>query len=175
MELTKLDIAALRKADSICFDHNVRSGFDDDTRRGHFIRAIKRRAPSDSDPYATDITHRIEVTSYLHDYAADRELDRDGTMFPSYFTAFHMAHHVSPELETVFATLRPGDRLDMGWARGNSTRNLEEAGLHRDELRLTVRRGEKWKRTFLVAVSVCPDNTARMTQRRFERVATDSA
>lgn len=161
--LTKLDIAALRKADDICFDHNVRRA-GRDSERASFVRAIKRSRATETDPYATDTTHRIEVGSGIHSFA-DGEGYGEAT-----FTAFHMAHNVgmSAALATAWAMLRAGDRLDLDWVRGNSSGYLEEAGLHRDELRLVVRRGDKSVGTFLVAVSVCPDNSARMTQRLYE-------
>lgn len=152
--LTKLDVSALRKADAICFDHNVKAH-----NGASQIRAIKRREPTEADPYATDITHRINVESKVWSYQDD-----DHNLDSSVYTAFDMFHHPRDHWLTVAAFVRPGDVLKLQWIRGNSTPRLRDAGLVRDELYLTVVRGDKQSK-FMLDVQVGKDNSARMTQR----------
>jgi len=151
--IDKTDLTALRKADSVCFDHNVRTSRGPE--RGSYIRAIKR-APFDStDPFEQDITHTIAVDSraFTYDYASDHDN----------LTAFGMLHsaQVTETWRTVVALLRVGDDVSLVWAAGNSNGYLTEAGLHRDELRFIVKRGERTM-TFHVMTDVCPNNSARM-------------
>lgn len=62
---------------------------------------------------------------------------------------------------TIVALLRAGDVLTLQWRASNNNQYLRDAGLHRDELRLAIRRGQRhW--TFLVDLGTSPDNTARM-------------
>lgn len=155
--LTKLDVAALRKADAICFDHNVRASASEDAPRGNFIRAIKRAEPSERDPYATDVTHQIAVASGVRSYADD---DHGRT-----FVAFHMIHSAlySPTWQTITGLLRSGDELTLAWVRKNSNGYLDDAGLVRDELRLHVQRGTR-ELVFKVGESVTKDNSARLVR-----------
>jgi hypothetical protein len=159
--LTKADIQALRKSDyGVCFYH--RAG----TRDEGLIRASSRRKDGSSDD---EREHRIELTSriksYEHHYhdepAAEDELD-----------AFHMIHSPtwSESWQTIAGLLRVGDSIVIHWIRGNNTDYLRGVGLSADELRLHVSRGPKRGFTFLVAYSVCPPNTARMTRSTWERL-----
>jgi hypothetical protein len=149
--LTKMDLAALRKADATCFDHNARGV--------NQIRAIKRHEPTETDPYATDVTHRVVVDSTIRSY-----VDGEFGLSATNFQAFEMMHSPREHWLTVLAFLRVGDVLQLSWIRGSSTGYLQEAGLHRDELYLLVWRNGKESK-FMIDVSITPDNTARMTQR----------
>jgi hypothetical protein len=59
-------------------------------------------------------------------------------------------------------TLRPGDVVSFNWfPDANTNENLREVGLHADTLYVIVQRGKK-SAQYMAAVSVCPDNSARM-------------
>jgi hypothetical protein len=150
MPIDKLDLAALRKADAICFDHYTRDGID-----VRAIRAIKRNEPSERDPYAQDITHTVSVGSAVRAY------ESGGTS--KTWTCFEMIH--TPQYhdawQTIVSLLRVGDELTLFWEADNNSGYVNEAGLHHDQLSLVVQRGSK-RMTFKVRSSVCPDNTARM-------------
>jgi hypothetical protein len=151
--IDKTDLTALRKADSVCFDHNIRTTAGPE--RVSMIRAIKRAPYDTTDPFAQDVTHAINVDSRAFSY--DHPSDSDN------LTAFEMLHsaQVTETWQTIVGLLRVGDDLKLVWAAGNSNGYLEESNLHRDELRLEVTRNGK-RLTFHVATSVCPNNSARM-------------
>lgn len=148
MPLDKLDIAALRKADAICFDHYTRDGVD--IRQ---IRAIKRNEKSHLDPYAQDITHHIAVGSTVRTYGEGR--DNTWTCFEMIQTAQY--HDV---WQTIVGLLRVNDEVALLWEADNNNGYVNEAGLHHDQLSLVVQRGPK-RMTFKVRSSVCQNNTAR--------------
>ena len=60
LALTSIDIATLRKADRVAFHH-----YDDES----CIVAIKANHPSNSNPFARDVDHRIKTTSTFRDYS----------------------------------------------------------------------------------------------------------
>jgi hypothetical protein len=65
---------------------------------------------------------------------------------------------------SIAAFLRVGDILSLHWRASNNNEYLIDAGLHRDELRIGIRRGQRrW--TFLADVETCPDNAVRMISR----------
>lgn len=81
------------------------------------------------------------------------------------------ANHHDSRVNTILRVVRPGDRITAIWVRDNDNGYIEKSGprLHRDELQLDVRRpgGRRPVQfNFLVSVSICEDNTARMTRRR---------
>lgn len=148
--LTSVDIAALRKADSILFHHK-----DDDGK----IAAVKEaREASARNPFPTESRHVIPVESSVRRFTRG-----EGNAY----TAFCMisSAQYSPAWTTIAALLRAGDVLSLAWYRGNNSPVITDAGLVRDELRLCVKRGDKQRFVFIVEVSVGQDNTARMTQR----------
>src|SRR3954469_6454188 len=97
--LSKIDLAALRKADSMCFDLYRRDG--ETVSR---IRAIKRHEPSPADPYARDIEYPIDVDHVVRDYGGPYV---DGATYE----AFHMSHRplYDDALQTILGLLRAGD------------------------------------------------------------------
>lgn len=81
-------------------------------------------------------------------------------------TAYADVSFRSGEWLTIANHIRPGESLFFYWVRGNNNVNLSDAGLVRDELRMQVgKQSESKSRTYLVAVQVGPDNTARMVKR----------
>lgn len=164
--LSREDIAALRKADHVTFSRHkgeayVRACLDrhiDDT-----TKALRALFPKFHSERSRD--RRIEATDRIGGYDGSRSwwTDTDDNQV----ACFYMVHHpdASAEWQTIAAQLRPGDTLRLHWLAGNNSESLDRVGMHRDELRLEVtdRRGKR--RTYLVAIKVGPDNSARMIRR----------
>jgi hypothetical protein len=59
-------------------------------------------------------------------------------------------------------TLHAGNEVRLYWfPDANTNDGLREVGMHADTLYVDVRRGKAWAR-YMAAVSVCPENSARM-------------
>lgn len=164
--LSREDVAALRKADSVTFHRTkgeayLRACLDrhiDDT-----TKALRALFPVFRDERNRD--RRIEATDGIGGYDGNRRwwvADDDVEV-----RCFYMLHHadMSTEWQTIAAQLRPGDTLRLRWLAGNDNENLERAGMHRDELRLMVTDSRGKGRAYLVAIEVGPDNSARMIKR----------
>lgn len=150
MPISKLDLAALRKADAICFDHYRK----DADMPVHRIRAIKRADVTERDPFAQDVTHNIDVNSVVYAHG-------DGAHV-SQWTCFEMLHTAQYDdvWMTIVGLLKVGDELTLVWTADNNNGYVNEAGLHHDQLSLRVDRNGK-RLTFKVRSSVCQNNTAR--------------
>ena len=158
ISLSRQDIAALRKADDVCFYR----------RKGEsYIRAMKRvtQAEKDKDPWADDKEHRISCGTDFHNYG--NEFDSND------WNAFEMVHGagVSRQWATIAGFLRPLDQLTLMWIANNNSQIIEEKQLHHDMLRLHVLRRTKGRHgshgktknfVFHVSSSITPNNTARM-------------
>jgi len=145
--LTKIDVAAMKKADRIVFRHY---------RGESQIEAIKEA--DERNPF--EQKRIVACGAKFVDYS-DRKVF--GPALDT-FTAFEMIHSPSYNEEwlTIVSLLREGDELTLVWTRdAYKCQNLDAAQLHGDSLSLAVKRGEKTMR-FSVEWSVCPDNTARM-------------
>jgi hypothetical protein len=107
----------------------------------------------------------------------DTEGERVG---PDNAGCFAMEHNAkwSEEWQTVAHFLKAGDVITLAWSadgiangylRGAKVAQGNEHGagmfLHGDTLRLKIKRGDK-RFAFLIDVSCCPDNSARMIRRR---------
>lgn len=143
--LTKQDVRALAHADSLCFDHT-----GEGTGR---IRAILR---ADRSSTGYEQTHEIPARmSSVENYGTE-----DGD-----WRAFHMilsARH-DDLAQTLIRHLREGSRFVLRWTRDNASPITREAGVVRDELRIRVQgKNAKVADTFLVAVFIGKDNSARM-------------
>lgn len=168
--LSKLDIAALRKADSVCF--YLHEG-------QHYIRAIKEAGLDERarDPFAHDQDYRIEadgmVTDYSRDSVGDHYLYSPGPVV----SCFYMVHvaQFSPEFRTAVGFLRPEDEPVIEWVRDNNSETIRSAGLHVDECHLRIRRWKKGRDgvakgpvmlRFMMGYTITPDNSARMVRDR---------
>lgn len=153
--LTKIDIAALRKADRIVF----RSEWGNT----HHIEAIKK-APeaTERDPFPAERRHRVEVSGRISDYA---EGSFGGAWRVESFEAFEMEHSAqhSDEWQTIAGLLREGDQLILAWVHENNSPALRDAGVCRDELRLVILRGDK-RLTFFVSSRVQTSTRFRMVR-----------
>jgi hypothetical protein len=151
--LTKIDIAALRKADGLIVAFN-RPG---DLRKPR-VEAFKRApAPSASNPYPQEGRHSIPCKVSVQ---YDHEVDHGGVECWSHVNLYASQHC---DGSSVLATLRAGDEIEFRfWPDAYTSDTAARAGLHGDIVNLLVHRGGRHAATFLWEVSFCPDNTARM-------------
>lgn len=144
-EIDKIKVAALRKADRVCFYH----------REGEsYIRAIKEQEVTASDPFRPkEVDLHIDCGTVFTRY--------DGPSWPvPEFTAFHMIHVArhSAEWQTIAGLLKAGDRLKLHWRRGSlSTDAMKGVRWAGDDLLLVVDRGEK-RLTFHIGSHVTEAN-----------------
>lgn len=139
--LTKLDIKALRTADTILFSHN--------NNNEESIVCIKRITAKElkHDPYATDKRYVIKT---------DDNLKNGCKAFYSHY----------PEYLSLFtAFVRTGDELSLLWERGAGNSDLtRDVGLVSDMLYVEVFRKDK-RFVSLIAKSVTKNDSARMIQK----------
>lgn len=161
--LTADDVKAMRTADSVSF-HFTRS-------EGSTIRATKRvKKPGPFDD--RERHHEVQTGTSFNGFhesglrvATDNAICFEMIMSAEYCEVW----------QTVVAFLKPGDVLRLNWyADAMTSGYVKESvttvegsrgcNLHADALYLRVQRGEK-RFAFLLDVSVCPSNTARMIRR----------
>lgn len=140
--LSAEDVKALRNATMVAFDH-VSNG-------EHRLRAIIEKR---NGVFETRGELKIPARSYITKYDDQREYNAAYALIQS--------AQFNDEWRTVAKTLRAGDVLSMEW-RANSNGYVRDAGLNLDELMLHVYRENKRVGSYLLVVSVCPDNSARM-------------
>jgi hypothetical protein len=163
--LDAIQLAALRKANRICFYHRPKP---DATDLASYIAAIKEHKPSPLDPFTPhESSILIPCAWRLREYTRH---DSDRIPYDSgEFNAFEwVCCAQSNEVwQTTVGLLRVKDRLTLRWERGGyTTENMENATPHfyGDALYLDVQRGEK-RLSFHVATSFCENNSARMIRR----------
>lgn len=81
-------------------------------------------------------------------------------------SAFDMIHgsQYCPLWCSFARLVRAGDTLTLLWQANCDNQYTKDAGLHSDRLHVAIdRNGKRWGE-FVLSVSVCPDNTARMVQ-----------
>ena len=136
------DVKALRSATMVAFDHKPDGE--------HALRAIIEKR---NGAFETRGELRIPAHSRIQRYSDPREYDRAYALIQS--------AEFNDEWVTVKRALRAGDVLSMEW-RANSNSYVRDAGLNLDELILHVYRENKRVGSYMLVVSVCPDNSARM-------------
>jgi hypothetical protein len=136
--LTKIDIAAMRKADRIVFRAESL-----EERRPFTIEAIKE-APeaTPSNPFPQEVRHMIEVASMVKDYSGGMWGSTRGI---ESYSAFEMVYSPQRDEEwmTITGLLKEGDKLTLIWTHNNSTPALDELGVVVDSLTLRIDRGDK--------------------------------
>jgi len=155
--LTKLDIAALRKADFL----TVRFDGSDASKCEAFL--IKRAVKSERDPFATDQYHAIAAPVRVYGFDYKPEDVTRVQCWEMLWLYWSQGGHA----ESVLGTLRAGDAIKFEFYPDyHSNGYLAKAGLHGDALRLHVFRGDETLRklvaTWELRSQCSPDNSARM-------------
>ena len=162
-QITKIDIAALRKADSVSFARD---------EKGAFIAMTKKAGdPTEANPFPQDVHYNVACDAHIADYT--------GSMWGRQHDCYRAAYHTTSaqwdeEWQTVASLLKPGDELTLAWAAGNDSPALREKGIMIDELRLNVSRDRK-RLVFLLARQTSVDDRWRMVRRDEAKLALEAA
>jgi hypothetical protein len=149
--LTKMDVNALRKADSLCVHLSK-----DYTA----ARAIKRNTPTEAEPFAHDLEHLIPCTIELGTGRGREELESGRAKCFAMLWLFPTQLHTAA---LVLRTLREGDEITFRFVADYHTNGyIAAAGLHADALCMDVRRQGKTIARWELETSTCPDNSSRM-------------
>jgi len=142
--LTKLDLKALHKADTIAF--NFWEG-------NHHITAIKENK---KDPYEPYIRYKISVKG--------RFATRGEGVKSCHTSSHHYFSERGSYIQTIISLIKVGDKIELEWyPDGNTNGYLEKNNLHGDLLHLHVLRGKKHL-VFDISHAACENNTARMVR-----------
>ena len=157
--LTRIDIAALLKADRMVVHYN--GGNVTESR----IYAVKQKRPSETDPFATDVTYNlsipIDITGYGYNGLHSTYLEPEQKLKIKAFAMTNFYHGQCTEESTIIRMLRAGDDVRLEFCASCNNGHLDQNGLHHDKLFLHVNRGRN-RFTFLLDDSIGPDNSARM-------------
>lgn len=161
------DVAALVKAHSLSFHHYGGNAWITASISRTVYSAREQILFPNPGPIAGERGRAIACDSAIYAYTVDGHggcawTHRD-TPDAACFHMIHTARYHEP-WTTVADLLRKGDRLTLSWTADNNTHVVRAAGLHADELRLVVDRGDK-RLTFSLGYSINPDNSARMIRR----------
>jgi len=127
--ITKMDIKALRQADSVVFHINE-------------IIAIKEK---EEDPFP-EMQYAIPV-----DY--EKEAYGKGMFYKAQYVLMWAKDNAV--WQTIISLLREGDKIILSWKKGwGDNELLEDAGLTEDALYLKVQRKGKTKYTFLLITRI---------------------
>jgi hypothetical protein len=114
------------------------------------------------DPDGVDRRRRIEVDTSIVGFDHTRRWHERALPGAGAFHSIHAAR-LDEVWRSIVAFLRVGDVITLHWRADNTTDPVAAAGLHRDELRIGVQRGQRrWQ--FLVDISVSTAD-ARMVTR----------
>lgn len=178
--LTADDVAAMQDADSVSFHFYegkffVRCHMDDSVTSTPRIYTAKQQRVfpfAESREYNgviyTDRERKIFVRGMCHGYTGSLGM---WTATPDNYpnaTAFDMVHSAryAPEWRSIVSLLRPGHRFGILFTADNNTDTVREAGLHIDMLSVHIGMPKQNRvLSFLLSVSTCKDNTARMVKR----------
>lgn len=151
--LTKLDIQALKQASRVAF--HLSKGQSSIVG----IKEVANPGPYDE----RDRRHEILCKTEMRDYRHGAYGNGERTPLESY-SCFELVHGGQYDecWRTVVDSLRVGDELKLQWVADGGNQYTKEVGLHLDMLRLMARRANgKWL-AWLIDVSICPNNSARM-------------
>ena len=159
--LSKLDIKALKQADRVCFYHNKDGG----TIR--CIKEVKSDGPYDDRQreYSLSVESKVRAYSLLGEGQCRHVSE--------HAKCFEMIYNYKSSvgvIQMLTSVLREGDEIRLNWIADpcntymrESTKKLDVI-VHYDELRIVIKRGERFLGEMILATSHCPDNTARMIQ-----------
>jgi hypothetical protein len=151
--LTAQDIKVLRSADALCYRLDTKGDVSQ-------IEAIKEASRDNPWEQRKVLPIAFEIENY-----------EKGVRVVGAWVRLPRYKWDATPLGTLLDLLRPGDELSARLITGNNNGYMTEAGLHRDEFVLQLTRGKK-KMLFLLEVSVCPQNSARMA--RIENTYSDA-
>lgn len=149
--LTKADVNALRKADSLCVHLS---------RDYTCARAIKRNPKTEANPFAQDLEHLVTCSIELDGIRGREEIASGRAKCAELIWLYPSQLHTAT---LILHTLREGDEITFKFAPDYHTNGyISAAGLHADTLCLDVRRKGKTIARWELQSCVCPDNSARM-------------
>lgn len=159
-----IQLAALRKADRVCFYHRKEpdaSGFMS------YVACIKTTDRTKANPFEGETSLCFPVDVRLRDYTQGDDRIPFGS---DEWSAFEMIHHAqsTEEWRTIVALLRVGDTLTLHWQRGGwTTEAMQNAApaFYGDKLSLVVERAKSATLHFHVDSQVCENNSARMIRK----------
>lgn len=160
--LTRDDLRWLSKATTMA----AQRSHCGDTIRVEIARRFETRRPG-ADELAV-VT--VAATRTVQVLGSVRDLQRSGNDTPEAKMVYR-CHAWLPHLQsnalwqTALRHTRVGDRLELRWVAANDNGYLNRADLHLDQLLLAVIPPKAREQVFSLAVSTCPDNTARMIRR----------
>lgn len=158
-ELTADDVAALSAAHGVTFHHRDGQSMMRARLNGHSDPAIftARQQRLFPKPGSRD-TQRMREIYCAHGFRCYEDHE---PQFPDASRMDCLVSFVTPQVwRTVARSLRKGDTVTLVWVAGNDNEYLADAGLHMDELYLSVR-----NRIYLLTTSACRNNAARMIRR----------
>lgn len=162
--LDAIQIAALRKADTVCFFHRA---VPDLTGETSYIGATKKHKPSASNPFAPSETQIVIPCDFrLREYSRGDEKIAYGVDNWHGFEWIGSAQF-DEEWRTIVSLLRVGDKLTLLWQRGawtNESMKNATPQFFGDSLSLIVERG-KATLQFHIDTSFCENNSARMVRK----------
>jgi hypothetical protein len=161
--LDAIQVAALRKGDTVCFFHRH---VPDTTGETSYICATKKHEANPIDPFGPRETSIIIPVEWrLRDYTRGEKIPYDSADWKGFSWIGSARYH--EEWVTIASLLRVGDKLTLLWQRGGFTTEAQANAtphFYGDSLSLLVERGER-QLQFHIETSVSEDNTARMIRR----------
>lgn len=168
MELTRDDIAALKRADNVTF-HTYRG---EAHMRAHLeTYGTEHRIYTAREQLLFPLSNSTLRGRYrdVHtEHSGMGYLEEGGLAWTSDNTPHYSAFNAFVDRHvwgTIVGSMRVGDVVTLISVAGNGNGYLKEAGLFKDDFRIELSRDGKNPRTFLANTSVCADNSARMVKR----------
>jgi hypothetical protein len=160
------DVQALRGADTVSFHTVDGEAYIHACLSGAVLGQPRVYTPRQQrlfpDAQRRDRRRRIEVAADIAGFDAQRRWHEHHLPGATAFTIIDAAQ-LDEVWRSLAAFLRVGDVIGLHWRADNPADVLRDPALHRDELRLAVRRGARWW-MFLLDVQVRRD-PARMITR----------
>lgn len=166
--LTADDIAAFRKADVVVV-HRI-SGTPEKGPK-NFIRLTQKVYPKATKGFTAEPVEVERIVEIDNDMVTVRSYEDRGPDPTCVDVDLHAGMHDSV-WRTIAQVMRPGNEISLLWMAGNNSPVLQDHGLTRDELWLSIywrgrdgqiSSGKEFR--FLVSVFVGLDNSARMITR----------
>jgi hypothetical protein len=132
-EITKADIAAIRKANCVRFESDQDSSF--------MIAVKEKKNKSKNNKTIGETIHKIQCNKILRDYSNGYS---DGSYNVEKWEGKHTEYPAEFRFSyTLFSFIKPGDVVTLKWIASNNSIAMSEKGFVRDELRVNIQRGKK--------------------------------